>query len=422
MNFKRICIFILLTTMVISLGLFVGGQAATGQKTTIEWMQWYAPHMKKGGMDRILDSFHVEHPEIQVELVTIPFGKMREQILTSTIVGKAGDVLGLNPPWNAGFVDANALEPLGSYLSSAREINPEDLAHAVIQEYKGQVWMVPLTAFPFVMFGNKDRMREAGIGTPPSTWEELKEVALKMTIPEKGQYGYAIGMSSLPPSNGPIIDVYPMLYTAGGRTVKNEMSNLDSPEVVETLKFLKGLNDSGAVAPGLNTMLQTQKVERFSAGEVAIILNNQANIETVYLRNPDLNLVVFPVPKKKKWAYRMHGWMLGISSKSKHKKEAWTLIEWLLTPQVNGPFSELSRQLPGNLAASLDITDPNIAICEYMLLSHEGVEELMLTKQAPASWRIFVEELQKMFADKQDPVTTAKNAHKRWNELFATAE
>lgn len=423
MNFKKLWIFILLVLIPFALNLF--GVNRTGStSTTIEWTQWYAHEMKKGGMDKILDLFHKEHPEIQVKLVTVPFAKMREQIITTSLIGKAGDVLGLNPPWCAEFVDSNVLEPLDFYLTSAQEFNIQNLAQGVMQKYKGHFWMVPLTAFPFVMFGNKGLMKEAGIENPPSTWEELKEATLKMTIPEKTQFGYGIFMSLLPPSNGPIIMVYPLLYSAGGRTIKNGMSNLYSPEVIETLKFLKDLNDLGVVMPGICSLRETQLREKFSSGNIGIILANMANIQSVYQRNPDLNLEVFPIPKKKKWATRMHGWMLGISSKSKHKEEAWTFISWLLTPEINALFANLSSQLPGNVVANkyMEVTDPNVKMCQYIMKNHELVEELMLTKKAPASWRIFTEELQKMFKDEQDAVLTAKNAHKRWNELFATTK
>ena len=416
MNFKKACIFMLVVAIAT---LFAAGQVGMA-KTKIEWMQWFAPEMGEEKVNSVLDLFHAEHPEIEVKLVTLPFGKMREQILSLHTIGKIPDVLGINMPWNAEFGDLNVLEPLDSYLASVTVFNVSDLVQAPIQNYKGHSWMVPLTAHPFISYYNKDLLKKAGIDTPPSSWEELKETAVKTTSPEENEFGYAMILSLLPPSNGPIIEVYPLLYTAGGRTIKDGRANLNSPEVIETLSFLKTLHDLGVVMPGTHTRTESRKIEEFGAGHIAMMVDSMPIISVLRLRAPDLNFGVTPVPKKRKWAARNHGWELGIASKSKNKEAAWTFISWLLTPGVNGQFAQLSNQLPGNTAASGEFIekDPMLQIAQYILKNHEMVEELMLTPKAPASWRIFTEEIQKMIRGEQDVAQTVKNASDRWNELF----
>ena len=415
MTIKKISVFIIAVSLAFQ---FSGIAEAT---TTIEWMQWFVGEQANPeGVQSLIDEFQQENPDIEVELVNLPFGKMRETIITNFAVGMTADVLGLNMPWTDEFVELGVLEPLEAYLDAATEFTKADLVQAPVEEYKGHSWMVPLTAHPFIMYYNKDLLAEAGIAEPPTTWDELKDAAVKITNPDKNQYGYAMHFSSQPPSNGPIIDVYPLLYTTGGRTVKDSRSNLDSPEVVETLTFIKELHDLGVVAPGTLSKPEAVKIEEFATGRIGFMIESMPHIGSLPNKNPDLNFGVIPVPKKTESAYRVHGWEVGMSSKSKHKEEAWKFISFLMRPDINVRFAELSRQLPGNTAGKADFIDkdPLIKVAQDILKEHKSVEELRQTPKAVPSWQLFTVEIQKMLNGEQDPAATAKNAGEKWNALF----
>lgn len=67
----------------------------------IEWLQWFAAEDTSGFYDELVADFEAEHPDITVKLVTQPFGKVRESIVTDNAIGVGSDVLGLNMPWDA---------------------------------------------------------------------------------------------------------------------------------------------------------------------------------------------------------------------------------------------------------------------------------------------------------------------------------
>jgi multiple sugar transport system substrate-binding protein len=202
--------------------------------------------------------------------------------------------------------------------------------------------------------------------------------------------------------------------------VQNSRSNLNSPEVVETLTFLKELHDSGVCAPGTLSKTDPMKLEEFAANRVGLMITTMPQIAALRQRNAELNFSVAPVPKKKVWAYRVHGWELGISSRSQQKDEAWKFISFLLRPDVNVRFAEMVAQLPGNTSGNADFIDkdPAIKVAQNILREHQSVEELRKTPKAVPSWQILTEEIQKMLKGEQDPAATAKNAHERWNKFF----
>ncbi len=412
---KKVLVFVLVMSFLSQIAIFAEA------KTTIEWLQWFSGEAGEDGFYELIKEFEDKNPDITVKLVTLPFGKMRETIVTNLTVGVTADVLGLNMPWTDEFVEMGALEPLEEYIAASTDLKAENLVAAPMEEYKGHSWMVPLTAHPFLMFYNKDLLSKAGYTEAPATWDELKDAASKITDKANNVYGYTMAFSTQPPSNGPIIDMYPLLYTNEGRTVKDSRSNLDSPEVIETMAFLKELNDAGVCAPGTLSKTDPMKLEEFAAGRIGLMITTMPQIATLRQRNAELNFSVAPVPKNKVWAYRVHGWELGISSKSQHKDEAWKFISFLLRPDVNVRFAEMVKQLPGNTAGNADFidNDPEIKIAQNILREHQSVEELRKTPKAVPSWQILTEEIQKMLKGDQEPAATAKNAHERWNKFFA---
>ena len=237
------------------------------QAAEIEWLQWFAAENTDGFYDELVADFEAKHPDITVKLVTQPFGKVRESIVTDNAIGVGSDVLGLNMPWTKEFLDIGILEPLDEYL--ARDDNSfatSDLVEAPLGKIDGHTWMVPLNAFPFVMHVNMGLVRQAGFDAPPATWEELAEQAGAISALEDGISGIGMPFSSQPPSNGPILTFLPLLYAHGGRIMADTTPNFDNPEVVATLQFLKDMNDAGAIAPGAASRTGGVDLEEFIAG------------------------------------------------------------------------------------------------------------------------------------------------------------
>lgn len=399
--------------------LWAGSASA---QTEIEWLQWFASENNDGFYESLVEEFEAAHPDISVKLVTQPFGKVRESIVTDSAIGIGSDVLGLNMPWTSEFLEIGLLEPLDEYL--ARDDNDfatSDLVQAPIGKIDGQVWMVPLNAFPFVMHVNMDLVEQAGFTAPPATWEELSEQAIAISALGDGISGLGMPLSSQPPANGPILTFLPLLYGNGGRIMDGTTPNFDNPKVVETLQFIADLNDAGALAPGAASRTGGVDLEEFIAERTGFLISPGVHSQPIQGRNPDMNYVAAAVPNTGTSAYRVHGWELGIASGSANKDAAWTLINFLLSKDVNARVAGASNALPGNLSAldivgdgANDVMQSQIAI----LGDHEPVEELRQAPNAVGSWSLMTEEMQAMLRGDQTPQQAASNVQARWLELI----
>ncbi|WP_226781672.1 ABC transporter substrate-binding protein [Oceaniglobus trochenteri] len=391
-------------------------------QTEIEWLQWFAAENVDGFYESLVEEFEASHPDITVKLVTQPFGKVRESIVTDSAIGLGSDVLGLNMPWTSEFLEIGLLEPLDDYL--ARDDNSfatADLVQAPIGKIDGQVWMVPLNAFPFVMHVNMDLVEQAGFTAPPTTWEEFSEQATAIAALGDGISGFGIPLSSQPPANGPILTFLPLLYANGGRIMDGTTPNFDNPKVVETLQYIADLNDAGALAPGAASRTGGVDLEEFIAGRTGFLISPGVHAQAIEGRNADLNYVAAAVPNNGTKAYRVHGWELGISSGSDKKDEAWTFINFLLSKDVNARVAAASNALPGNLSAldivgegAGDVMQSQIAI----LANDEPVEELRQAPNAVGSWSLMTEEMQAMLRGDQTPQEAATKVQSRWLDLI----
>ena len=198
--------------------------------------------------------------------------------------------------------------------------------------------------------------------------------------------------------------------------------NFDNAKVVETLNFINDLKTSGAMAPGFASRTGGVDLEEFIAGRSGFIISPGVHASAVATRNPDLNYDLVRVPTNGVNAYRVHGWELGIASKSKHKEEAWKFIDFLLSKEVNAKVAKASRALPGNLD-SIDLVSggatPVMKTQMNILSGDEPVEELRQAPSAVASWSIMTEEMQSMLNGDQSAKEAASKVQSRWLDLIS---
>jgi multiple sugar transport system substrate-binding protein len=402
-------------------GCFIAPPVMAAQKVKIEWLQWWRTEMGEQNFDTFVTMFNKSHADIEVEAISVPISQMMQQITSNFAVGKLADVIGMNMPWNTDFVRMGIMEPLDAYLSADKTLDAKQLVQAPMGKYQGHVWMLPATNHCLIFYYNKDYFKEAGITEPPKTWDEFKQAAIKLTKPEKNQYGYTLYLSLQ--GNGGALrnEVLPLLYTAGGRSVRDEKPNLNSPEVIETLQFLKELNEAGVVVPGALSRPEQQKIEEFASGRAAMYIGTMPHINVIRNRNPKLNFGVAAVPMKRKLATRNHGWEIVMSSQSKNKQAAWTFINWLVSKDISALFAEKAGQLPANLASKADYIakDPLISEVDKISRTSELVEETRIIPNGVDADRAAVEEFQKMFTGQQSPAKAAEAAQKRWEEIFS---
>jgi len=389
--------------------------------TQIEFIQWWEPEMPAGALRAIMDDFEAANPGIKVTLVSGPYSATRDQIVVGAASGTLSDVVGLDGAWVNGLAKQGAIASMDSLMADAKY---DQTQIADIIKVDGQSYMFPLASFVYPVFVNLDLAKAAGVDKMPSNRTEFAEAAKKMTNAANNQYGWVLPLSLQNPG-GIQNDVMSWVWASGQSMLKDGKPDVENDAVVGTLEYIKSLQDAGVISPGIFAKKEQDKVEEFVNGRVAMMVDSLAHINLIRERNPKLNFGISALPAvdgydgKRGLPYA--SWGIGISNSSEHKAEAWKLVEYLMSPEVNSKLVSIANAFPGNVHAKPDFSKSDPLFEEAFKIFQSGrlANEFVGLPVAEDLMRDMNVEVQKMFDGQQTAKEAAANTQKAWLAKFA---
>jgi len=409
--------------VILSLSMAFGGTGMVQSQETVklEFAQWWEPELPAGEFRALMDEFEAQNPGITVELLSGPYSTTREQIVAGAATGTMADVVGLDGAWVYDFVKQGAIANL-SELMSAAGYDDSELAAQI--QVDGATYMIPVVNFVYPVFINLDLMEQAGIENPPSTRTEFAEAAKTLTDAENNVYGWVLPLSMELP-NGIQNDVMSWVWASGGSMLKDGMPNLvDNEDVASAMEYIKELYDAGVIAPGAFTMREQEKVEEFTNGRVGMMVDTLAHINLIRERNPDLNFAITALPAVDGYTgprgLPYASWGIGIAENSKHKEEAWKLIEFLMSAETNSELSSIANAFPGNINSTPDFvkTDELFAAAFEVFQTGYLANEFVGLPEAENLMRLFDEQFQLYLEGDIELEEFLANAQEAWMERF----
>jgi multiple sugar transport system substrate-binding protein len=230
---------------------------------------------------------------------------------------------------------------------------------------------------------------------------------------------------SLQSPNGIQNDVMSWVWASGQSMLKDGKPNVDNPDVVNALTYIKSLQDAGVISPGTFAKKEQDKVEEFVNGRVGMMIDSLAHINLIRQRNPNLNFDITALPAvdgytgKRGLPYA--SWGIGISENSEHKAEAWKLVEYLMSPEVNGKLVSIANAFPGNVNAKPDFSKSDALFAKAFGIFQQGklANEFVGLPVAEELMRDMDVEVQKMLDGQQTPEQAAAATQKQWLAEFA---
>lgn len=196
----------------------------------------------------VMEAFEHKHPEIRLEVITgleITGPANESGLFLAMAGGMAPDVLYVNFRQLENYVNQGFLYPLDEFI--AQDPHVLDKVHKPIRDVitvGGHTYSYPFQQAVQALYYRKDMFRDAGLdpNRPPRTWDEFYEYAQKLTVPDKGQWGF--GFDAEP--QGTAYWWINFLWSAGGEAVKQQpdgkwVAAFNTPEGAEALKFYRRL-------------------------------------------------------------------------------------------------------------------------------------------------------------------------------------
>ncbi|MCC3861138.1 extracellular solute-binding protein [Pseudemcibacter aquimaris] len=164
----------------------------------IEYWQ-YSYKARLDAMDKLIDAFEVENPDINVIHTNFPYSQYRTKVAAAVAAGEGPDVVQLYYGWLDDYLKGEILQPLSKENFPNDMIRREFFPMVDTMMVKGDYYALPTAVRSLGLFWNKKIFREAGLdpSTPPQTLDELVQFAKRLTKYDRAgniiQVGLTIG-------------------------------------------------------------------------------------------------------------------------------------------------------------------------------------------------------------------------------------
>jgi multiple sugar transport system substrate-binding protein len=196
-----------------------------------------------------------------------------------------------------------------------------------------------------VLFYRKDLLTQAGFDAPPKTWDEWRAMlaALK-SRPGPERYGVLLPVNEFDPLLVLGLQQGAPLLREDGR-----FGNFRSADFRRALGFYRELFERGWAPPLTNNQIANLYTE-FGRGYFSFYISGPWNIGEFKRRLPpdqQGSWMTAPMPGPDgPGASTAGGASLVVFQTSKHKAQAWALVEYLSSPAVQERFHALTGNLP----------------------------------------------------------------------------
>lgn len=374
-----------------------------------------------------LDEFEAAHPDIEIELVSPPYEGSDQKLNLMLNTNQPVDVYEVRDFFVKGYVNNKKLLDLSDAIKGWDEY--EDflpLTKKVTRIIDDIPYFIPYGYFIKAQFYRKDILEEKGISIP-KTMAELAETSKKFTDPDQGTYGFAFRGGS---SEVKFTDVFVMSYVDNidpevGYMTTDGKPYFDLPEAIQGLKDWVALYKEGSPEDSLNWGWNEQ-VSGFVSGMTPLLWQDPDTVAICLQRlegTEKFSVAPMPVgPSGKVYLdYGFAGW--GIASYSDYKEEAWELVKFLSSKDVNVAFSKHNGTLPVSNAA---MADPYFSSGAYLgwkeMFDNQDKYIFILLPFDKAEYAPFTQEhrndLQNVLLGKMTPEKAAKKWADVWRKVY----
>lgn len=254
------------------------------------WTMQLQPEFTDYFNERIA-TFEAENPGVTVNWVDVPWGDMQSKILAAVSAGTAPDVVNLNPDFAAQLAGRNAwlalddqipAEVRDDYLPKIWDANTLD----------GMTFGIPWYLTTSLAIYNQALLNEAGIDTPPSTYDELAEVARQV---HETTGKYAFFATFVPTDSADVLQSFAKmgveLLDAEGNAAFN------TPEGRAAFQYWTDLYTEGVLPREVLTQGHRRGIELYQAGETAILTSGPQFLNSIEANAPAIAQVSATAPQ-----------------------------------------------------------------------------------------------------------------------------
>ncbi len=285
------------------------------------WGLWEPPEV----MQPVLSNYKESYPNVNIEYSQRSFSDLslyRKTLLNRFKEGTGPDIARIHVSWIPQFM--SEIVPIPSNVMTEAEFGQTFYPVALDGvKVDGQLWAIPLEYDGLVLYYNVDHFAEAGIESPPASWEEFRQDAVKLAVYDSTEgndlirAGAALGLAS---NVDHASDILGLMWLQSGIVFPTE---LDTTPAQDALTFYSYFVNKDHVWD----KKFANSVYAFAQEQVSMIFAPSWRYFEITSINPNLNFAVAGVPQipgnTANWA---SFWVEVVSNDSEYTAVAWDLL------------------------------------------------------------------------------------------------
>jgi len=331
------------------------------------------------------------------------YSDLAAKLMTAAAGGTGPDVTQLGTFEIREFARAGLLVDLTEYMEG---IDTSDWPGTMLDAGRvdGSLHWLPFNVTVPVLYYNADAFEEAGIASPPDTWNSLFDLAEKLTNDDR--HGLALWDSTWP--------LLSAIWSEGGEVTSPDYANItiDHPVTIALFTRLQALIKSGAVI--VPAKASGGHRAAFTSGRAAMILDSPAPFEEIMRQSVGFTPKVANYPAGEKGRiYAPGGGGIAMLARTPEGKRnaAWSFMQFLLQPQQIAYYAERSGYCAFTVSAQevgeAWLNDPSRAIIHEALPHVRGDFSVNMS---PAVRNAFEEAFRRILIGGENVVTVLRKA------------
>ncbi|MFN0224390.1 MULTISPECIES: extracellular solute-binding protein [Paenibacillus] len=251
--------------------------AKAGDKVKLSlWHNFTGDDLRAKTMRGIMDKFKADHPEIELDIQSIPPDGYRARLKTVAAANEMPDVFMMWPGvMTKEFAGGDLLQPIDGLLESKADWKKGFLPGSFDDfTIDGRIYSAPMGLSPTsILYYNRAIFDKYGV-QPPKTWEEL--LALVDTFKKDKVTPIALGNKAAWLAQSSILSSLADRVTGTEWFLKaaaQDGAKFTDPQFVQALTYLQGLGKAGAFQDGFNSIDNTQMEQMFAQGKAAMMID-----------------------------------------------------------------------------------------------------------------------------------------------------
>lgn len=404
----------ILTATMLLMAMVLSSCSSTGNNEVVHLTFWTTTAgAETEFFKQKIDSFQVDHPNIEVDLVEVPFSSASNQFKTAILGDQSVDVFRADASWISELADLGILYPLTNLITD-EELSGYMESAISTEMYQGELYGLPSVIDAPALLYNKRILKEAGYTSPPETMDELLEIAKSVTHNDR----YGIYVSN---------DAYyalPYIWAFGGGMISDDRKiEITSEDTIKGLEFMLKLQQEGVSQPYSDfTNAYNVMMDDFKNGRVAMILNGPWAVSDIITGSEfkdETNLGIAQIPKGPKGqGSPIGGHGLVVTKYSDAPEEAYELIRYLTNAETQLEQSIALKTLPTQSKVYEDQALGSDAIIQGFKGQLDAAKAKPLIPEGASMFNDFTPNLEDILLEKQTVEEGLTNIETAWKSLL----